>query len=95
MVIIGDMGELGRVSEDEHQRILAQLIASDIEEIWLVGPNFTRAAKEMRVTKNEHLRIFADVEAVKATLQTDKPQGRCILVKGSNSTRLYQLPDLL
>lgn len=95
MVIIGDMGELGRVSEDEHQRILAQLIASDIEEIWLVGPNFTHAAKEMRVTKNEHLRIFADVEAVKATLQTDKPQGQCILVKGSNSTRLYQLPDLL
>ena len=44
---------------------------------------------------NHDFRSFADVEAVKQELLTNKPQGRVILVKGSNSTRLYQLPDLL
>ena len=35
------------------------------------------------------------VDEVKAELQKSRPEGRLILVKGSNSTRLYQLPEFL
>jgi UDP-N-acetylmuramoyl-tripeptide--D-alanyl-D-alanine ligase len=58
-----------------------------LDEVWLVGPEF--AATDCPFRK------FADVEAVKAELATNCPQGRLILVKGSNSTRLHQLPALL
>ena len=40
-------------------------------------------------------RKFPDVEAVKAELQKSRPEGRLILIKASNSMRLYQLPELL
>ena len=36
-----------------------------------------------------------DVEEVKAAIAAEKPEGHYILIKGSNSTKLYQLPELL
>ena len=38
---------------------------------------------------------FKDVEAVKAAIAEKQPEGQYILIKGSNSTKLYQLPELL
>jgi UDP-N-acetylmuramoyl-tripeptide--D-alanyl-D-alanine ligase len=35
------------------------------------------------------------VEQVKQALAEDKPQGYYILIKGSNSMRLWQLPEAL
>ena len=40
-------------------------------------------------------RKFHDVEEVKSAIAAHCPEGRYILIKGSNSTKLYQLPDLL
>ena len=40
-------------------------------------------------------RKFHDVEEVKAAIAKDCPQGYYILIKGSNSNRLFQLPELL
>ena len=39
--------------------------------------------------------MFRDVEEVKAALDEEKPEGYYILIKGSNGTRLYQLPEKL
>ena len=44
---------------------------------------------------NPPFRTFHDVDEVKAAIAEDQPVGRTILVKGSNSTKLFQLPDLL
>ena len=41
------------------------------------------------------LKVFHDVEEVKALIAQQQPQGRYILIKGSNSTHLYELPVLL
>jgi UDP-N-acetylmuramoyl-tripeptide--D-alanyl-D-alanine ligase len=41
------------------------------------------------------LKVFHDVEEVKTLIAQQQPQGRYILIKGSNSTRLYELPTLL
>ena len=87
MVILGDMRELGEVSQEEHQRIVNYLEMMPLQQVWLVGSEFAG-------TRN-HFRLFPDVEAVKAELQAHRPSGCLILVKGSNGTHLYQLPELL
>ena len=87
MMILGDMRELGEDSEREHQRIVDMARESGAEEVWLVGDNFAH-------TQND-FRLFPDVEAVKAALKEHPVEGRTILIKGSNGTRLFQLPEFL
>ena len=88
LAILGEMRELGEVSAEEHRRVVEQASAIPDTELWLVGENF-------RPFVPKNARWFADVEAVKQTLQTDCPSDALILVKGSNGTRLFQLPEFL
>ena len=87
MAILGAMRELGDVSQEEHQRIVDYLQTTDIKTVWLVGEEF----------ENIHCDYpkFKDVEAVKAAIAKEQPAGHYILIKGSNSTKLFQLPELL
>ena len=87
MAILGKMGELGDVSDEEHQKIIKLLEEARFDEVWLVGEEFQKA--------NSSFRTFANVDEVKAAIAQEQPQGRYILIKGSNSTRLYELPALL
>ena len=87
MAILGEMRELGNSSRKEHQKLVAQLAESNLDEVWLVGDEFTDLPASFR--------HFHDVEEVKAAIAEHQPEGRYILIKGSNSTRLYQLPELL
>lgn len=89
MVIIGDMKELGVVSHDEHQKIVDMLKALNIETVWLVGAEFEHCDTP------QSFRLFDNVEQVKEAIAADKPHGKYILVKGSNSTKLFELPELL
>jgi UDP-N-acetylmuramoyl-tripeptide--D-alanyl-D-alanine ligase len=87
MVILGDMRELGEASSEEHQRVVEQLNRMQIDEVWLVGDEFGKTDCPFRK--------FSDVEEVKKAIQTEQPTAYTILVKGSNGTKLYQLPELL
>lgn len=87
MAILGDMGELGDVSAEEHRRIVRLLEDPGIADVWLVGSEFGRTESPFRK--------FANVDEVKAALAAKRPENRCILIKGSHSTRLYELPELL
>ena len=89
MCILGDMGELGEASHEEHQKVVNLLRKYNFDKVWLVGNEFAQTDHP------EHYEMFCDVEAVKQRIVTDRPQGYIILIKGSNSTKLYQLPDLL
>ncbi len=93
MVVLGDMQELGTESEAEHRKVLAQLGKMQIERMWFVGPKFRQAALDAGFAL-PGTEFFADIEAVKARLATEKLQGFTILIKGSNSLRLYELPAL-
>ena len=94
MVILGDMKELGEVSQAEHKSILNRLAELQLQQIWLVGSEFKKALQSNPVVD---ARTFADVDEVKALLAAPdgKPRDYTILVKGSNSTKLIQLLDLL
>ena len=87
MVILGDMRELGADSQKEHQRIVARLEQMQLQEVWLVGREFAGVRHPFR--------SFANVEEVKQELAQRPLFGRTILIKGSNSIRLQQLPELL
>jgi UDP-N-acetylmuramoyl-tripeptide--D-alanyl-D-alanine ligase len=87
MAILGMMGELGDVSQEEHQKIITLLEESNFDEVWLVGSEFQQIQSPFRT--------FANVDEVKAAVAEYQPQDRYILIKGSNSTHLYELPSLL
>lgn len=87
MVIIGDMGELGEVSHEEHQKVVEYLKNAHFIDTWLVGKEF--GATDCTFRK------FQDVEEVKQAIQQEQPHDRYILVKGSNYMKLFELPPLL
>ena len=87
MAILGQMGELGADSNKEHRQLVSYLEATGFDEIWLVGDNFRNIPCSFRK--------FHDVEEVKAAIQEHCPEGFYILIKGSNSNKLFQLPELL
>ncbi len=87
MAILGQMGELGADSQQEHQRVIEQLRGAEFEAVWLVGAEFKPWAGEFR--------WFADVDEVKAAVGQQPIIGKYILIKGSNVVKLFQLPELL
>ena len=89
MTIIGDMKELGSVSHEEHQKIVDQLKAMHLEQVWLVGQEFEHCDTP------DTFRLFENVNEVKEAIKAGKPTGQYILIKGSNGTRLFELPELL
>lgn len=87
MAILGDMRELGEVSDEEHQKVVRDLEKAGFDEVWLVGEEFQKTTTNFRT--------FHDVEEVKAAILEKQPVGCYILIKGSNGIKLFQLPELL
>ncbi len=89
MCILGQMGELGEVSDEEHQNVIDLIGEGGFEQVWLVGENFAKTSHPA------NYRLFANVEEVKTAIATQKPKGFLILIKGSNSNKLVQTVELL
>lgn len=87
VAILGDMKELGEGSHEEHQKVVDFLKECGFERVMLVGPEFGGTASSF-----EH---YKDVKEVEALLAAHPLQGCCILVKGSNSMKLSELPASL
>jgi UDP-N-acetylmuramoyl-tripeptide--D-alanyl-D-alanine ligase len=87
VAVLGDMKELGEGSVEEHHKIVAYLQTCGFEKVILVGAEFGKAN-----TGFEH---FPDVQAVKELFAQEKPTGKYILIKGSNSMKLSQLKKIL
>ena len=82
MVILGAMGELGEGSAALHREVLGHITC----EAWLVGKEWPEDAQARR---------FASVEEVTDALKVTPVENKTVLVKGSHSTKLYQLPQYL
>ena len=94
MVILGDMRELGAASADEHRRIVERVAAAGLEQAWFVGSEFGHALAAMPHDGAAFVAL-PDVGAAKERIAAMRPEGFLILVKGSNGTRLWELPELL
>lgn len=82
MVILGGMGELGPGSDEEHDKIRAKIAETGVQNVWLVGKQWGKYD-------------FETVDDVIARLAETPIEGKLILVKGSNSQKLFKLPEHL
>lgn len=87
MLILGDMRELGKDSADEHQKIVDYLEKCGFTEVALVGELFA-------ATRHSYP-TYPDAPALIAELQKNKPNGRMILIKGSNGIKLSSVIEYL
>ena len=90
VLILGDMLELGEWSREEHERILAEALASDAERVLLVGGCFGACGVEQ-----ERVEHFERVEALCDYLAESPIENAFVLVKGSRGIGLERALEKL
>lgn len=80
--LLGQMGELGDCSREEHAKVVEFLKDSSFDKVWLIGDEFARLQHPFR--------SFSCVDEAVAALEAEHPQGYCVLIKGSNSNHLVK-----
>ena len=88
VVMLGGMKELGSESAREHEALVQRIEECGFERVVLVG-------REFSVKSNERLLWFEDVEKAKHHFEECPLSGATILLKGSNSTRMWLLEEVL
>ena len=93
VLILGDMYELGEFSRQAHADVLRKA-CSITPELFLVGRGEFKAAAA-DVPEAAGAKFFDSAEALREYLGGHPLKGRTILLKGSNSNRLFILPEIL
>jgi UDP-N-acetylmuramoyl-tripeptide--D-alanyl-D-alanine ligase len=88
-LVLGDMLELGEVSDAEHQKIVDYIEANTFSEVLLVGPQFKKT------TSKQEKKKFDNVELLFTYLQTHPINNKLILVKGSRGIHLEKILELI
>ncbi len=89
-VILGDMLELGRYAEEEHERILQLLKRKGFEkDVYLTGKHFSERAGKYGYTG------LSDRQTLKDLLAKENLTGYTILIKGSRLIRLEEVLEEL
>lgn len=94
VLILGDMRELGDSSAQAHRDILSMVLSGGFESVFLVGGEFASAFRAMGSPAG-NVKLFENVEQLQEMLEANPVEGKTVLVKGSNSTRLTTLLPLL
>ncbi len=89
MAIIGGMHELGADERKEHQRLIEQLEGCRLNKCLLVGPEWEG------ITLATNMQHFNDTPTLSAWLQSNPISATTILIKGSNTNRLWTLEEVL
>ncbi len=88
-VILGDMLELGKASDEEHRKVVEHLKGKNIRTAFLVGRCFSR------IKQPQGFLCFADVDKLIAHLQRHPMANHGILVKGSHGIHLEKVLEFL
>jgi UDP-N-acetylmuramoyl-tripeptide--D-alanyl-D-alanine ligase len=88
-VILGDMLELGDATDQEHLELLKLLEQFNFDEVYLVGPVFTRLN-----TRRENI-CFNDSELALLWFSHHTVKESTILLKGSRGIRLEKITAAL
>lgn len=88
-LILGDMLELGESSSEEHQRIVNFIEEQNLENVFLIGPQFnqTKGVKEKKK--------FDQIELLLNYLKTQPIENKLILIKGSRGIHLEKILEVL
>ena len=89
VAIIGAMRELGDASQEEHRKLVQALADCHLECCLLIGHEFDG------LTLAQNMTLLHTTEEAIEWLTKTKIKGKTILIKGSNSNRLWTLEPLL
>ena len=84
VAVLGDMLELGKESPKEHLEIIRLLKELDIEDVILVGAEFSKV-------NNGEFNAFVDTDEASRFLKEKAKKGKFILLKGSRGIGLEKL----
>ncbi len=87
MCILGDMGEIGAESINEHKKIVALLKENGLDNVYFVGKTFREASTGYK--------YFENVNILKEFLASNPLKNVTILIKGSSTNHLPTLVDAL
>ena len=90
IVILGDMLELGKVSETEHQNIVNELRQYNFGTIFLVGNSFFHTE-----TDNIKFQKYKTTTELKVYLSANPLKNKLILLKGSRGIALEKIIEVL
>lgn len=87
LAILGDMFELGTYEEEEHQALADRSAQLGIDQVWLVGPAFSK-------TRCSHQK-FPEAKSVIEFIKSNPLEDKFIFIKGSRGMKLESLVDFL
>ncbi|MBL7971212.1 MAG: UDP-N-acetylmuramoyl-tripeptide--D-alanyl-D-alanine ligase, partial [Prolixibacteraceae bacterium] len=88
-VILGDMLELGEVSDEEHQKIVTYVEDQNFTDVFLIGPQFKNTKDRTEKKKFEHVELLSNY------LKTQPIENKLVLIKGSRGIHLEKILELL
>lgn len=86
VVVLGDMLELGEYSEQEHRRIIDDLLSMHFQTVAVVGQAYGKV-----VQASDNIPHFPDVERLKQWFEEQNMEHSTILLKGSRGIGLERL----
>ncbi|MFA6924400.1 MAG: UDP-N-acetylmuramoyl-tripeptide--D-alanyl-D-alanine ligase [Bacteroidales bacterium] len=83
--IIGDMLELGKYSEEEHEKIISFLLENNVKNVFLIGNIFSK------INKVPEFKTIENVDEALTWLKTNNIENSTIFIKGSRGIKLEKL----
>ncbi len=90
VLILGDMLELGKISDFEHQKLVNELKSLKFEAYYLVGPSFYTVK-----TNDSRFHQFNTTSELKSFLTANPLKNKLILLKGSRGIALEKIIEVL
>jgi murE/murF fusion protein len=93
-IILGEMNELGNLSKMYHQNIIKQILYYKFENVILCGNLFKSLLNKMKI-KTDQINCILDENEIMQFLKKNIHNNDIILIKGSNSTKVNKLANML
>jgi UDP-N-acetylmuramoyl-tripeptide--D-alanyl-D-alanine ligase len=90
MVILGEMKELGDVSDEEHRKMVQFLREQYYDSVYLVGSVFKN-----QTDAGDVFHLFEDIDELIVMLEKEPVSDHYILLKGSHSIHLEKAVSYL
>ncbi|MDP2630226.1 MAG: cyanophycin synthetase, partial [Candidatus Uhrbacteria bacterium] len=93
IAVLGDMRELGEISQREHRTIGAYVAENGIDMLMCVGGSaefFAAGARDAGLDESK-ISVFNDAQSAGTFLQNELRSGDVVLVKGSQAVRLERI----
>ncbi|MBC8767657.1 UDP-N-acetylmuramoyl-tripeptide--D-alanyl-D-alanine ligase [Arenibacter sp. BSSL-BM3] len=87
IAFLGDMFELGKTAEKEHQEISDLVTIMNFDQVYLIGENFFKTKGKLNKCKS--------FDQLKETLKNSTLEHATILIKGSRGMALERILDIL